>query len=464
MGPEPHQQHQERRLLAIFAADVVGYSRLMRADEQGTLRALQTDREIIDRFISEHGGRIANTAGDSILAEFPSVVDAVRCALTIQREIAEANETARPEEQRLQFRIGVHVGDVVVTGGDLFGDGVNIAARLQALAEPGGVCLSEEAQRYAARPLSLTCTDLGRQDVKNIDGGIRVFSVRPTGPPPVPDEPGSPSTGRSGKPSVAVLPFANLSGDAADSYFSDGITDEIITSLARFRSLFVVARNSSFAFQDQSVDLAEVGRRLGVSYLVQGSVRRAGDRLRVTAQLVEAGTGVHLWAERYDRHLDDVFTVQDEVAQMIASTLFGRIEDARLQQALRRPTDSMAAYDYFLRGLAHFRSYADDGNQQAAAMLERAVALDPQFALAQSYLAFVRVAVEGYAAAPRATLDSAFAMAAQAVDRDRKKAGVIGCWLGSVSTVASSRQLNAILSGHSSSTQTTRTACSRWAK
>ncbi len=188
MGPESQPDRQERRLLAIFAADVAGYSRLMRADEQGTLRALQADREIIDRLISEHRGRIANTAGDSILAEFPSVVDAVRCALAVQREVAEANEAARPDEQRLQFRIGVHVGDVVVRGGDLFGDGVNVAARLQALAEPGGVCLSEEAHRYAARPLSLTCTDLGHQEVKNIDGGIRVFSVRPTGQP-APAEP-----------------------------------------------------------------------------------------------------------------------------------------------------------------------------------------------------------------------------------------------------------------------------------
>jgi adenylate cyclase len=417
MGAELPQERQERRLLAIFAADVAGYSRLMRADEQGTLRALQADREVIDRLISEHGGRIANTAGDSILAEFPSVVDAVRCALTVQREVAKANEATRPDEQRLQFRIGVHVGDVVVKGGDLFGDGVNVAARLQALAEPGGVCLSEEAHRYAARPLSLTCIDLGQQEIKNLDGGIRAFSVRPTGQP-APGERPNPPTRRPERPSVAVLPFDDLSGDGSDRYFSDGITDEIITGLARFRSLFVVARNSSFAFRDNSVDLAEVGRRLGVSFLVQGSVRRAGERLRITAQLVEAGTGLELWAERYDRHLDDVFAVQDEVAQMIASTLFGRIEDARLQQALRKPTDSMEAYDCFLRGLAHFRSFADDSNRQAAAMLERAVALDPQYALAHAYLAWVRVAVDGYAAASPAVIHAAFAMVSQAVDID----------------------------------------------
>ncbi len=262
---------------------------------------------------------------------------------------------------------------------------------------------------------------------------------------------------------MAVLPFANLSGDAADSYFSDGITDEIITGLARFRSLFVVARNSSFAFQDQSVDLAEVGRRLGVSFLVQGSVRRAGDRLRITAQLVEAGTGVHLWAERYDRHLDDVFAVQDEVAQMIASTLFGRIEDARLQQALRKPTDSMEAYDCFLRGLAHFRSHADDSNQQAAAMLERAVALDPQFALAQSYLALVRVAVDGYAAASPAVLDAAFAMASQAVDLDPQESRCHRVARPNLrSCGANTIQQSAISAGRSNSIQTTRMECIRW--
>jgi len=317
----------------------------------------------------------------------------------------------------MSFRIGVHVGDVMVRGADLLGDGVNIAARLQGLAEPGGVCLSEDAHRYAARPLSLRSTDLGIQEVKNIHGGVRVFSVRPVVQATA-DEPRRKPIRSSERPSVAVLPFANLSDNAADQYFSDGITEEIITALARFRSLLVVARNSSFAFRDETPDLPAVGRRLGVTYLVQGTVRRAGERLRVTAQLIEPGTDVHLWAERYDRQLDDVFTVQDEVAETIASTLFGRIEDAILQSALRKPTESMVAYDYFLRGLAEFRGYADDSNQRAATLLEQAVALDPQFALAQAYLAFVRVAVAGYASALRTVLDASFSMAAQAVDLD----------------------------------------------
>jgi TolB-like protein len=350
-----------------------------------------------------------------VLAEFPSVVDAVKCAVAVQDALCKANESI-PEAGRLRFRIGVHVGDVMVRGGDLFGDGVNVAARLQALAEPGGVCLSEDAHRYAARPLSLTSTDLGVQEVKNVDGGVRVFSVHLVGQPTanVTTKPTQPSE----RPSVAVLPFDNLSDNDADQYFSDGITEGIITALARFRSLLVVARNSSFAFRDQTPDLPAVARRLGVTYLVQGTVRRAGERLRVTAQLIEAGTDIHLWAERYDRQLDDVFTVQDEVAATIASTLFGRIEDATLQSVLQKPTESMVAYDYFLRGVAEFRSYADDSNQRAATLLEQAVALDPRFALARAYLAFVRVALAGYASASRTVLDASFAMAAQAVDLD----------------------------------------------
>ena len=406
----------ERKLAAIFAADVAGYSRLMAQDEVGTMRTLTAYREVIDGLIAQHRGRIANTAGDSVLAEFPSVVDAVRCAVEVQEQLREKNEKV-PDERQLRFRIGVHVGDVMLRGGDLFGDGVNIAARLQGLAEPGGVCLSEDAHRYAVRPLSLTSTDLGIQEVKNIHGGVRVFSVRPVIQPTA-DEPRRKPIRWSERPSVAVLPFDNLSDNAADQYFSDGITEGIITALARFRSLLVVARNSSFAFRDQTTDLPAVARRLGVTYLVQGTVRRAGERLRITAQLIEAGTDVHLWAERYDRQLDDVFTVQDEVAETIASTLFGRIEHAILQSVLQKPTESMIAYDYFLRGVAEFRSYAADSNQRAATLLEQAVALDPQFALAQAYLAFVRVAVAGYASASRTVLDASFAMAAQAVDLD----------------------------------------------
>ena len=262
-----------------------------------------------------------------------------------------------PPESRIVFRIGINVGDVVVEDGDLLGDGVNIAARLEALAEPGGICIADAVQKQLAGKTDFAFEDTGERTLKNIAQPVRVWrwakaptSAAAAGAPlPLPD-----------RPSIAVLPFDNLSGQPEETYFSDGITEDIITGLARFRSLFVIARNSSFAFRGKSIDLAEIGRRLGVSYLLEGSVRRAGARVRITAQLIEAATGAHLWAERYDRSLDDIFAVQDEVAQTIVSTLVGRIEDARLQQSLRKPTTSLAAYDCLLRGLAHFRSDAGD--------------------------------------------------------------------------------------------------------
>ena len=370
----------------------------------------------MDRLIGEHGGRIANTAGDSVLAEFPSVVDAVQAAVEVQEALGAAN-SAMSEDRQVRFRIGVHVGDVMVKGGDLFGEGVNIAARLQALSEPGGVCLSEEAHHHTWKAVLFGFTDLGPQPAKNIEGGVRAFAIQlktrsgsgaTINKAPVPPD----------RPSVAVLPFENLSGQPDDAYFSDGISDELITGLARFRTLFVIARNSSFSFRDRSIDLGEIGRRLGVTYLVQGSVRRGGHRIRITAQLVEARTGAQLWGERYDRPLDDLLTVQDEVAQTIAATLFGRIEDATLKKALHQQTDNPAAYDLVLRGLAHFRGYGDDDNRRACEMFERAVALDPQYALAHAYLAFVQVALADYAYASSAVLEASFERAAHAVDLD----------------------------------------------
>jgi TolB-like protein/class 3 adenylate cyclase len=403
-------------LAAIFAADVAGYSRLMAQDEVGTLRTLTAHREVMDRLIGDHGGRIANTAGDSVLAEFPSAVDAVQCAVEVQKALADLNTGVEPD-RTLRFRIGIHVGDVMVRAGDLLGDGVNVAARLESVAEPGGVCLSEEAHQYVHKAVPVTFIDLGPQAAKNIEGGIRAFSVevnRPSAPTAMKDN----GQVHAGKPSIAVLPFDNLSGQPDDTYFSDGISDEIITGLARFRTLFVVARNSSFSFRGKSLELAEIGQRLGVTYLVQGSVKRGGNRVRIAAQLVEAATGAHLWADRYDRQLDDLLAVQDEVAQMIASTLFGRIEDATLQQALRKQTDSAAAYDLVLRGLAHFRGYGEDDNQRACEMFERAAALDPHYALAHAYLTFVRLALAGYGSASADILEASFQSAARAVDLD----------------------------------------------
>jgi adenylate cyclase len=406
----------DRRLAAILAADIAGYSRLMGADEERTVRALQELQAAIFPVIGEHGGRVINTAGDSVLAEFASVVEAVRCAASIQRVVAASNAET-PGPQRLEFRIGVNQGEIVVDRDEVYGDGINVAARLQVLAEPGGITISGRVHEDVAGKVEMGWQDTGEQQLKNIARPVRVWrwseaEVSEQANLPLPD-----------RPSIAVLPFDNLCGQAEDAVFSDGITEDIITGLARFRSLFVVARNSSFSFRGKAVSLTEIGRQLGVSYLLEGSVRRAGDRIRITAQLIEAASGAHVWAERYDRKLIELFEVQDEVTTTIVSTLVGRIEDAKLRQSLRKPTVSLAAYDFFLRGLARFRGYADEDNQQACAFFEKALACDQGYALAHSYLAFARVALHGYGAAPAHVLQSSKAMAQRGVDLDPQEAG-----------------------------------------
>ena len=312
------------------------------------------------------------------------------------------------------LRIGISFGDVVVDGDDLLGDGVNIATRLEGLAEPGGICIADAVQKQLGGKTDFAFNDLGEHTLKNITQPVRVWGWAKEPAQAV----GGPSLPLPDKPSIAVLPFDNLSGQPEETYFSDGITEDIITGLARFRSLFVIARNSSFAFRGKAMDMAEIGRRLGVSYLLEGSVRRAGERVRITAQLIEAGTGSHLWAERYDRSLDDIFAVQDEVAQTIVSTLVGRIEDARLRQVLRRPTDSLAAYDCLLRGIAHFWGDTEAANQQALEMFKKAVDLDPGYALARSYRAIVKVALSGHASATTEVLHAAFTEANHALELD----------------------------------------------
>jgi adenylate cyclase len=313
-----------RRLVAVFAADVEGYSRLMGADEVGTLKGLTDRRAILDKLIGDHRGRIANTAGDSVLAEFGSAVDAVQCAVEAQTALAEANSSQTPE-RRICFRIGIHIGDVMVRAGDLFGDGVNIAARLQSTARPGGVCISGATYDQVRKVLPITFVDLGAQQVKNIQEPIRAYQVgapnepreaAPTSvagsesPPPLPD-----------KPSIAVLPFQNMSGDPEQEYFADGMVEEIITALSRFKLLFVIARNSSFTFKGKAVDIKEVGRKLGVRYVLEGSVRKASGRVRITGQLIDAVTGAHIWADRFERDLTDIFALQDEVAAAVVSAI-----------------------------------------------------------------------------------------------------------------------------------------------
>jgi adenylate cyclase len=377
----------ERRLAAIFAADVEAYSRLMGEDEAATFETLTSHRAILDGFIAEHRGRIANTAGDSVLAEFPSAVDAVMCALRAQEALSSANDKL-PDARRVQFRIGVNVGDVMVKGGDLFGDGVNIAARLQALSRPGGICLSATAQEYVRKVLPITFEDLGPQQVKNIDEPVRAFVVKATHGQGTPARaPSHKETPRADRPAVAVLPFTNM-GAPDQVYFSDGITEDIITELARFRELLVIARNSSFSFPGKDVDVREIGRTLNADYVVEGSVRRVGVRIRITAQLINAATGAHLWAERYDRSFEDVFAIQDEIARGVVATVARRIEEETEAVARRRPPQDMRAYDLFLQGHRLSDVFTDDGQARARAFFERARDLDPTFARAYTGLAF----------------------------------------------------------------------------
>jgi TolB-like protein len=363
-----------RRLVAVFAADVEGYSRLMGADEVGTLKDLTERRAILDRLIGEHRGRIANTAGDSVLAEFGSAVDAVQCAVEAQTALADANSNQAPE-RRIWFRIGIHIGDVIVRAGDLFGDGVNIAARLQSIAKPGGVCISGATYDQVRKVLPITFADLGAVHVKNIQEPIRAYQVGAPvdteSPPPLPD-----------KPSIAVLPFQNMSGDPEQEYFADGMVEEIITALSRFKSLFVIARNSSFSYKGNAIDVKRVGRELGVRYVLEGSVRKAGSRLRIAAQLIDAAIGAHIWAERFDGALEDVFEFQDEVTEKVVGAIAPRVERAEIVRAWRRPPSNTDAYDCYLRGLRCLSPMTVDGLEQALGLFTKASALDPDYASA----------------------------------------------------------------------------------
>ena len=363
-----------RRLAAILAADVAGYSRLMGVDEEGTHERLRAHfEELVDPKITEHRGRIVKNTGDGMLTEFPSVVDAVRCAVEVQRGMAERN-TGTPLEKRIEFRIGINLGDVIAEGEDIFGDGVNIAARLEALAEPGGICISRVVRDQVRDRLDYTFEDLGEQQVKNISRPVRVYRVRdgaasieeplPASPRPLP----LPDT-----PSVAVLPFSNMSGDPDQEFFADGIAEDIITAQSRFPSLFVIARNSSFIYKGRAVDVKQVGRELGVRYVLEGSLRKSGDRIRVTAQLVEAETGKHVWAGRYDRDLVDIFALQDEITEAVTIAVAPAIADAERQRAMRKPPQSLDAWAAYQRGLWHSEKYTAEDNRIAEHFFQQAI-------------------------------------------------------------------------------------------
>jgi adenylate cyclase len=420
----------ERKLTAILCADVHGYSRLMGGDEEATLATLTAHRKIIDNLIEQHHGRFVNSAGDSVLAEFASVVEAVNCAVDIQTAL-KAENAKLPPERRMEFRIGINLGDVMVEGDQIYGDGINVAARLESLADPGGICISGKVHEEIGHKLALSYDNLGAQRVKNIADPVRVFRVLPepgaartTKPqnvqrkyvrrgafslgalaiiaaailfvqhislkPPrtsasIPPAQ-SPALALPDKPSIAVLPFANLSGDPQQEYFSDGITDDLITDLSRLPGLFVIARSSSFTYKGKPAKLQEVGKELGVKYVLEGSVRKSGEQIHITVQLADAGTGAELWAERYDRPLRDIFALQDEIVRRIVATLNLQLNLEQQGVAIPRSTENLEAYDDLLQGVEYLFSLTKNGNVKARAMFEKAIELDPKYAMACAYL------------------------------------------------------------------------------
>jgi adenylate cyclase len=368
-----------RRLAAILAADVVGYSRLIGSDEAGTLSRLRAIRaEVIDLAIAAYNGRLVKTTGDGLLVEFSSVVDALRSASEIQAGMAARNSMVA-QEDRIEFRMGLNVGDVVVEDGDIFGDGVNVAARLEGLAEPGGICVSARVQEDAVGKLDLAFEDMGERQLKNIARPVRVYRVRGSEIGGGPVSSVQPSLPLPDKPSVAVLPFTNISTDPEQEFFGDGIAEDVITALSRYPSLFVIARNSSFTYKGRAVDVKQIGRELGVRYVLEGSLRRSGNRIRVTAQLVEAETGKHVWAERYDRDLADIFAVQDEIAETVTIAIAPAIADAEQHRALRKPPGSLDAWAAYQRGLWHLSQASAEDNALAEKFFQRAIDLDPIF-------------------------------------------------------------------------------------
>lgn len=383
------EERVQRRLAAIMAADVVGYGRLMGEDETGTrarLRSLLA--ELIDPRIAQDGGRIVKTTGDGILVEFGSAVDAVRSALAIQSALAERNAKL-PGQQRLVFRVGINLGDVIIEEDDIHGDGVNVAARLEGLCQPGEVYVSGTVRDHVEGKVAAAFDDLGEQALKNISKPTPVYraSAKTTGSAVAPVEPGVKSS-LPDRPSIAVLPFENMSGDTEQDYFADGIAEDIITALSRFRWFFVIARNSSFTYKGRNVDTRQIGRELGVRYVLEGSVRRGGSRLRITAQLVEAATGNHLWAERYEGTLEDVFDLQDQITEGVAGAVEPSVRLAEIERARRKRPESLDAYDLYLRGLQHAWSYAPAETEDAIAFLEAALQIDPGYTAAHGLAAW----------------------------------------------------------------------------
>ena len=376
----------QRRLAAILSADAAGYSRLMGEDELATVRTLSEYRVAIGAAVSAHRGRVVDTPGDNILAEFPSALDAVEAALAMQKELC-ARNAALPEERRMAFRVGVNLGDIVSEGGRIYGDGVNVAARVESLAPPGGICVSGKVYQEVVRKLELEFDDLGEHELKNIAGRVHVWRVRAPGT--VPEARKAAGAGSQAKPSILVLPFVNMSGAAEQEYFVDGLTEDILTELSRFRDLFVISRNTAFKFKGQPVNVRQTAQEVGVQFVVEGSVRRAGNRVRITVQLIEGETDRHIWAERYDRHLEDIFALQDEITMAIVAVLPGRVEAAARDRADRKPPENLAAYECVLEAKTlHHRSRRED-NARAYERITRAIELDPNYAHAHAWKACI---------------------------------------------------------------------------
>jgi len=390
----PPPERVERKLAAILAADVAGYSRLIGASEEATLSRLKAHRrDLIDPKVAAHQGRVVKLMGDGILIEFPSAVAALRCAVEVQHAVAERN-ASEAEDRRIEFRVGLHQGEIIVEDDDIFGDGVNVAARLQALAEPGTVCVSQRIHEDTVGKVDVIFEDMGEQELKNIARRVRVYCVRCGGAaekkelstPPLPD-----------KPSIAVLPFQNMSGDPEQEYFADGIVEDIITALSRFKALFVIARNSSFTYKGRAVDVKQVGRELGVRYVLEGSVRKAVNRVRITGQLVDTATGAHLWADRFDGGLGDIFDLQNQVAESVVGAIAPAVEQAEIERAKRKPTESLDAYTLYLRGLAKAYQFANrQTNNEALRLFNSAIELDPDFASAYARAAFCYSVAKGF--------------------------------------------------------------------
>jgi adenylate cyclase len=417
-----------RRLSAILAADVVGYSRLMGVDEEGTHERLNAHLgELVNPKIAEQRGRIVKNTGDGFLAEFQSVVDAVRCAVEVQRGMA-GREPQLPEERRIRFRIGINLGDVIVEEHDIFGDGVNVAVRLEGLAEPGRICVSRVVRDQVRDRLDLALEDMGEQHMKNIARPVRVYRVRDPLTPADPPAPPSPQPLLlPDKPSIAVMPFANLSDDPEQEYFADGMVEEIITALSRIRWLFVIARNSSFTYKGEAVDVKRVGRELGVRYVLEGSVRKSSKQVRITAQLIDVLNGSHLWADRFDGALEAVFDLQDKVAFSVAGVIEPAVQAAESRRAAARPTTDLTAYDFYLRAVATFYPVAKDRIYSAVGLLEQAIGIDPYYGPALSWAAvcYMRLINDGWTVMPETDRRKSIDLARQSLRAARDDPGIL---------------------------------------